>query len=246
MKAAAPERRALLLADEPERATRYLDTLRRTGLAVTRAATAGEAEWRSRDEAFTLIVLFLPVLGAERLLAGLRSPGCASREAGVVVVGTEEELLPGELELGRHANRILPGDCDLLAFQQDLNALLDVQPRVPLPEGGRLELTLHSGERVELWLENVSTSGMLMRALAPLAVGTVFGFALELENEPMPIRGRARVVRLAGENAFGHVGLGARFLALGGEGPQRLERVVERSLAAGPAPGDDARSTPAR
>ncbi len=226
------ERRALLLADEPERLGRFADSLRRARLSITRASIASEAERLVRTEAYDLVLLFLPVLGAERLLGGIRAPGCASRTAGVLVVGAGEELIPGEIELGRQANRILPGECDLQAFEQDLAALLDVRPRTPLAEGGHLELTLHSGQHLELWIENLSTSGMLLRALTPLAVGTVFGFSLELENEREPIRGRARVVRQAGENAFGHVGIGARFLALGGAAPQRLERVVERSLAA--------------
>jgi hypothetical protein len=109
--------------------------------------------------------------------------------------------------------------------------LLAVPPRAEIADGARLQLTLANGEQLEFRVENLSTSGMLLRALEPPAVGTVFGFALAIADETEPIRGRARVVRLAPRDAAGEPGVGARFLALGGEGPQRIEGLVERALA---------------
>lgn len=247
----ANDRRVLLLADEPERVERFVAPLRRANLSIVRAPLASEAERMAHSAPYDLLLVVQPARGAERLLSGIRAPQCASRSGGVLVVAEGEEPGPRDLELGRHANRLLPGDCDLQTFQQELAALLAVAPRAEVADGARLELTLQTGERLELWIENLSTSGMLMRALQPLAVGTVFGFALELQTEQKPIRGRARVVRVATENQFGHCGLGARFLALGGEAPQRLEQLVQKSLEtlperrAAPLPDPAASGAPA-
>jgi hypothetical protein len=238
----AKNRSALLLADEPARVERFVAPLRRANLAIARAPLASEAERMAHSAPYDLVFVVLPAIGAERFLRSVRAPECASRCASVLVVAAGDELGPADLELGRHANRLLPGDGDLQTFQQELTALLDVAPRAEIADGARLELTLQTGEHLELWIENLSTSGMLMRALQPLAVGTVFGFALELQTEREPIRGRARVVRVAEENQFGHCGVGARFLALGGEAPQRLEELVQRTREG--APGAHAAAPP--
>lgn len=235
----AGDRSALLLADEPPRIERFVAPLRRANLSLVRAEHVWEAEREIRRTPFDLIVVALPVLGADRVLRSLRSADSAARKAGLLVIGAGDEIEPTDLPVGRLANRLLPGGCSLVEFQEQVTALLDVSPRVAVPDGVRLQLTLPAGEQLELWLENLSTSGMLMRALDALPVGSDFGFALEFASEPEPIRGRARVVRHAERNPLGHLGIAARFLALGGEAPQRLGALVERTLGGGhgePAP----------
>ncbi|MCM2270842.1 MAG: PilZ domain-containing protein, partial [Thermoanaerobaculia bacterium] len=197
-----------------------------------RAAHASEAIRLLRQTHFDLVVLVLPALGAERVLTAVRAEDSACLRSSVLVVGGHEELEPDDLALGRHANRLLPGACGPIEFQQEVATLLAVPPRAAIDEAARLQLTLPTGEQIELRLENLSSSGMLMRASEPLAVGTVFGFALVLADRADPIRGRARVVRVAPRNRAGEPGVGAQFLALGGEGPHRIETAVERALAA--------------
>lgn len=242
----AGDRSALIVADESQRVERFLAPLRRANLSLVRAQHAWDAEREFRHTPFDLIVAALPLLGAERVLGNLRAPQCAARHAGLIVIGEDEELGPHDLVVGRLANRLLPGSCSLVEFQQQVNELLDVAPRVAVPDGVRLQLMLPAGDQVELWLENLSTSGMLMRALETLPVGSDFGFALEFENQPMPIRGRARVVRHASPNRLGHWGVAARFLALGGEAPQRIHTLVERARFGEAGSGEPPLRTPSR
>lgn len=223
----------LVFGEEPERVERLLPTLRRANLSIVRAEHASETVRLLRQSRFDLVLLVLPALGADRVIGAVRADDSACRRAGVLVVGAHDEIEPDDLPFGRHANRLLPGGCSALDFQQEVATLLAVPPRAELAEGSRLQLTLASGERLELRVENLSTGGMLMRALDPPTVGTVFGFALALgDDDADPIRGRARVVRLAPKNAAGEPGAAAQFLAIGGEGPQRIEELVARSLAA--------------
>lgn len=227
----ARDRRVLVLGEEPSRVDRLLPALRRPEVTLVRAQHASEAIRLLRQAHFDLIALILPALGAERVLTSVRAEGSACRRSGVLVVGGHDEIEPDDLALGRYANRLLPGGCGPVEFQQEAATLLAVPPRAAIAEGARLQLTLSSGEQVELRLENLSTTGMLMRANDPLAVGTIFGFALELDGQPDPIRGRARVVRVAKAKGGSDPGVGAQFLALGGEAPQRIETLVERALA---------------
>jgi hypothetical protein len=227
----AKERSVLVFGEEPERVERLLPTLRRANLSIVRAEHASETVRLLRHSHFDLLLLVLPALGADRVLGAVRADDSACRRASVLVIGAHDEIEPDDLPFGRHANRLLPGGCSPLDFQQEVATLLAVPPRAELAEGGRLQLTLASGEQLELRVENLSTSGMLMRALDPPTVGTVFGFALALGDDADPIRGRARVVRLAAKNAAGEPGAAAQFLAIGGEGPQRIEELVTRALA---------------
>jgi len=228
------ERTVLVLGEGPERVDRLLPPLRRANLSIVRAEHASAAVRHLREAYFDLVLVVLPVLGAERVLGAVRAPDSASRRASVLVVGAHEELEPDDLPFGRHANRLIPGGASLVEFQQELATLLAVPPRADVPAGARLQLTLPTGVQLELRLENLSTSGMLLRASEPPSVGTVFGFALAIDDGAEPIRGRARVVRQAPRDESGETGVGAQFLALGGEGPQRIEQIVERALAARP------------
>ena len=228
----ARDRRVLMLGEEPSRVDRLLTALRRPDVTCVRAQHASEAIRLLRQAHFDLITLVLPALGAERVLTSVRAEGSSCRRSSVLLVGGHEEIEPDDLALARFANRLLPGGCSPIEFQHEAETLLAVSPRAAIAEGARLQLTLATGEQVELQLENLSASGMLLRASDPLAVGTVFGFALELGDLAEPIRGRARVVRVAKRNGAGEPGVGAQFLALGGEGPQRIETVVERAIAA--------------
>jgi hypothetical protein len=230
----ALDRSALIVADEPPRVERFIAPLRRANLSIVRAEHAWDAEREIRQTPFDLVVVALPVLGVERMLKSLRSEQAAARKAGLIVIGAGEEIEPNDLAVGRLANRLLAGGCSVVEFNEQVTALLDVAPRVEVSDGARLQVTLPAGDKLELWLENLSRSGMLMRALEALPVGSDFGFALEFESQQEPIRGRARVVRHTDPNPLGHLGIAARFLALGGEAPQRLEEFVDRTRTRAP------------
>jgi len=234
------ERSVLVLGEEAERVDRLLPPLRRANLSVVRAEHASAAVRRLRESYFDLLLVVLPALGADRVLAAVRAADSASRRAGVLVVGAHEELESDDLPFGRHANRLIPGGASPVEFQQELTTLLAVPPRAEIPGGARLQLTLPTGVQLDLRIENLSTSGMLLRAAEPPSVGTVFGFALTIDEGTEPIRGRARIVRQAPRNEAGEPGVGAQFLALGGEGPQRIGAIVERALAARPGGESDA------
>lgn len=208
--------------------------LRRAHLSVRREHDAGEAERIARHTAYDLLVVALPAPGADRVVRRLREPDCASRHAGLVVLA-EPGVDERENLLGCFANRLLPADCADPAFRQAVLDLLDVAPRRTLPATAAARIVLPGGASRSLRVENLSASGLLLRATDVLPVGTVFGFQLDLPGDSEPVRGRAEVVRLAARDEAGECGIAARFRALGGDAPQRLAQFAGSPAAAPPA-----------
>ena len=224
------ERRALVLADGPDRVQRFLPALGRAAFQVRWAHHPAEAQRMVRESPIDLLVVALPLRGAETALAALRLRGCASRRAGAVILG-EGEWQGDELALGRMANRMLRPDCDVEEFEGAVEAVLHSAPRVDLRPDARPRLTL--GEGVEpLEVENLSASGMLVRGRSGLRPGAAFEFALELPDHYEIVRGRAEIVRVARRSES----FAARFVALAADGATSLRAFVERERAGAGAP----------
>jgi len=236
----AAERRALVVCDDEERAARHVSVLRRANLSVSSASEASQADLRIRRRPIDLIVFVQPFPGAARLAAAARSEGSPSRGAGIVLVTDGTGDAAGRA-VERHANRKVSNDDDLAEFERAVSELLAVAPRVKALPGSRLSLVLRSGSRLRAELENFSVSGLFLRVPGQLPVGHLFGFELWFPGEPDPIRGRARVVRVASPPSLSGQLVAARILALGGEGPRRLAAVVGRERA--PAPGESSADT---
>ena len=228
----ALERSALILGNGLDRVEPFMPTLRRSNLAVRRVVRSADALQLVYETSVDLVVVVLPVVGAEKVLSAVRAEGSASRRAGVVVIGEGEGHEESDLTFGRLANRLLPPVCSTEEYERTATTLLDVAPRIELRGPSRLKLRLASGSPPDLEVANLSASGMLVAAAEPLPpLGAVLGFALELPTESEPVRGQAQVVRLARPKNGGERGFAVRFLVLGGEGPERLRALVRREHA---------------
>ena len=241
------DRSALVLGRSSERAERLLDCLRRAGLEVRRSERAAEAFPVVLESGTDLLVVALPLRGAERVLAALRLRGSASRGAAAVVIGAGDGHDYTDGALGRMANRMLPADCSTDELERAVAELLRVEPRAELPAASRPRLRLEPGG-ADLEVVNLSTSGLFVRALDPPQLGEELGFALILADGSEPIRGRARVVRVERPWTRDPSGFAIRILALEGDGSDRLRGFVEHARAEdearGPAPAAMATAGP--
>jgi hypothetical protein len=149
----------------------------------------------------TLVVIDRDLPRAEKLVQEIRAnaqtAGCS-----IVVVATGDSQ-PGEVELlEAGANAILrhpPGE----DWEERLGRLLRVPARrnlrmhVDLEAEGYFGVEKHTGRAL-----NVSRTGMLLECPAAARVGDELQFDLHLSMD-MTVKGRARVVRMAGANRYG-------------------------------------------
>jgi hypothetical protein len=241
---AASGRRALVLADKRQRVERFVPAIERAGFDVRHVERVAEAQRTVLESRIDLLVLALPLRGAERVLAALRLGGSPSRRAGALIVG-EGEGREADAVLGRMANRMLPPDCSPAAFERAITTVLRAEPRVELRGEPRARLRLPGSAGAELAIADLSASGMLVRAPVPPPLAAVFAFELELPDDEEPLGGWAQVVRrtppTASDPAFG-----ARFVGLDAEAAARLRRLVERASASGEHATAGHAGTPAR
>ncbi len=228
---ASAERSALIVGEDLARVDAVVPLLRRLNLDVRRAVRGSAASKIAHEGPLDLVVVVLPFRQARDFLMLVRGPRSPCRHAAVLLVRGGEPMADDE-ELGPLANRELPGGASAEEFLLALDLLLNVAPRVEMHTSLRMRLGGSPADQPRVaQVENLSTSGMLLSAPEPLPVGSVFGFELDLPSQKDPIRGRAQVVRHT-STAGGRAGLGASFLSLGGEGPERLKNAVFRERAA--------------
>lgn len=225
------ERGALIVGEDLARVDAVVPLLRRLNLDVRRAVRGSAASKIAHEGALDLVVVVLPFRQARDFLMLVRGPRSPCRHAAVLLVRGGESMIDDE-GLSPLANRELPGGASAEEFLLALDLLLNVAPRVEMHTSLRMRLGGSPADQPRVaQVENLSTSGMLLSAPEALPVGSVFGFELDLPSQKDPIRGRAQVVRHASSSG-GRAGLGASFLSLGGEGPERLKNAVFRERAA--------------
>jgi hypothetical protein len=226
--ALAPERRALLAGDQIPLVD-FVPLLRRSNFDVRRTRGASGALRLVREVPFDLVVVVLPCPDLAELLAAVREPTAPCRHAAVLLVGANGEL--HDERVTRLANRVLPAQVSAEELEKAVAAVLDVAPRIDMRGAVRVRLGQLEEEARLLRLENVSTSGMLLAGREALPVGSLFGFELQLPDQPIPILGQARVVRHTQAPRSGEQGIGASFVTVGGEGVERLRSAIVRERA---------------
>lgn len=192
------------------------------------AATAA-VERRS----FDLVVVGFPIeeppLSA--LLKSMRWKESACRRTPLLVVARRDHRHLAEEYLSRGVNRVISKDATDWEIDGVLRELLAVEPRVryntlvklQIPHGRRVENTMAQ-------LDNLSTSGMLIRGYEDALIGAPMPFEMPLSGDPTPIRGLAEVVRPTTREREGVVGFAARFVRIEGDGAARLQRFVEQRI----------------
>jgi DNA-binding NarL/FixJ family response regulator len=182
---------------------------------------------------FDLVVAGFPIEEPPltALLKSMRWKQAACRRTPLLVVSTRDQMPLANEYLGRGVNRVISSDATDWEIDNALRELLAVEPRVrystlvkiELPHGRRTEYTMAQ-------LDNLSTTGMLIRGHGEVEVGAPMPFEMPLSGDPTPIRGMAEVVRPTTREREGLVGFAARFVRIDGDGADRLERFVRQRM----------------
>jgi uncharacterized protein (TIGR02266 family) len=171
----------------------------------------------------------LPDMDLAEFLTTLRKAESKCGRSPVLVVTDESRLL----EARRHLE---PGRDMALSTRQRRRLLDEIgrrlvgaPPRVAARMFVRLDARLHDQRsQVVCQTENLSEQGALVRMERPQPVGTRTVFEMHLPGERAPLEGMAEVVRHAVPEMEDVHGMGLRFVALKGDGRERLAAFLSR------------------
>jgi len=186
---------------------------------VVTTASAAEAGTR---EALSLILLERDTPWAADFIRGVREN--ESRRATSIAVYASGEMDAVEMDLlasGANAVLRLPVTRE---WDKRLARLLQVPPRQAIRVPVFVEVETEAARRTTLGTTvNLSESGFLIEAPA-LDLGAELNFAFRLAGAADPVRGRARVLRVGGDDAFG-----LEFTDISGECLQAIRAFVTRN-----------------
>jgi len=171
----------------------------------------------------SIVVVDRDLPWAGRLVSALREDP-STRGLSIVVVA-RGDFDPGEVELlesGANAILRLPVDAE---GDQRLQRLVDVPVRKEARFSVSLSVEAFAAGREEGepgLARNLSLHGMLMETQAALAVGEHVALRFALGEDPLPVRMRGRVVRLAAAALFG-----IEFIDVEDETSARLRRFLD-------------------
>jgi hypothetical protein len=231
------QRRVLVVPGDPARAAELLrlvmPPLVRFGCLTERAAEGYGATRVLEQIRFALVIVAAPIQEPplKALVKSMRWKEAACRRTPLLVVSWPEGLWAAEEYLGRGVNRVIRHDSLDWVADGIIEELLAVEPRVrystfvklQLPHAGRIESKMAQ-------VDNLSTSGMLIRGPDHVQVGAPLPFEMPLSGDPTPIKGLAEVVRSTTREREGVTGFAARFVQIENDGALRLERFVERNM----------------
>jgi hypothetical protein len=182
---------------------------------------------------FDTILLGFPINASDLtdFIEIARADGSACRRAGVILIAEESYEEKARSMIGRGANRVVVIERladDLTATVEDLARSA---PRLSVKAPATIKLFADGRPlRIMAQIENISTSGMLLRGVTQFPVGTTFDFELNVPGEPSPIQGTAEITRATDPNHESVEGVGVRFVSFGGSDKLRLEMYLGRSL----------------
>lgn len=211
----AEEKKLLIVASEEEARYFFGSILERTGLAANRVDTGQQCLEATAQEAFSLIVIRIPLpdLSVSALATGLAQRFSLNADTPLLMLGEGRQY---EAALGYRSPRIQVVDASNPTTNLDL--LVTSALGVALRTATRLDVevaveTGKSCDRRHFRTHDISKSGMLVESNQLLPIGTEFVFNFTLPKRFTPIHGRGQVVRHAGEREKSHPGMGVRFIA---------------------------------
>ena len=175
---------------------------------------------------FDAIVATYPLrdILAQVFLDAIRGGESPCRRAAVVLLAPTALQAEAEAFVGRGVNRVLTLENQVEQLPHVLLRLLEVSPRYQVRAVSRVSVQGGMGTRLALCqTENISQSGMLIRADPGLPIGTQVSFELALPGEPKPVSGWAVVVRRTTPNRERVSGVGVRISSFDGDGKARYE-----------------------
>jgi hypothetical protein len=186
---------------------------------VVTALGAARAAIRERP---SLVLLERDVPWAAEFIREVREDDAT--KATSIAVSAPGEVDPVEMDLlasGANAVLRLPVTRD---WDKRLARLLQVPPRQAVRVPVFVEVEAEGATRTTLGTSvNLSESGVLIQAQA-LDLGSELAFAFRLPGAAEPVRGRARVVRMAADDGFG-----LEFSEISGESLQVIRAFVTRT-----------------
>jgi hypothetical protein len=218
---------------------RIADTLRQIRVDLHRVRWDQTTLELVQGTAFDVVIIGYPVSrdALIRFLAAARDKGAACRRAGLVLITETPHSDAAQALIGKGANRVVPVDDLEGRLVTAVEELARPAARLPVRIPARVQL-FASGRPLRLMaqIDNISTSGMLLRGVTQFPVGTTFGFEMVVPDEAKPIRGTAEIMRLTDPRREEVHGVGVRFVSFEGSDRLRLEMFIDRHLP--PRSGD--------
>jgi len=185
--------------------------------------------------AFDVVIIGFPVSreALTRFFDAARAKGAACRRAGLVLITDTPSSEAAQALVGKGANRVVIADEIEGRLVTAIEDLARPAPRLPTRIPARIQMVADGRpQRLMAQIDNISTSGMLVRGIAQLPLGTVVGFEMVLPDEARPIRGTAEIMRATDPRREQVHGVGVRFVSFDGSDRLRLEMFIERQLPA--------------
>jgi DNA-binding NarL/FixJ family response regulator len=182
---------------------------------------------------FDAIIIGFPVSDAalSQFLATARSEGSACSRAGLVLVSDPDHEEQAHDMIGRGANRVVAANDLTGGIVDAVEDLARSAPRLSVRAPARIKLFSDGRPlRVMAQIENLSTSGMLLRGVTQFPVGTAFDFEITVPGESAAIQGTAEITRATDPDQEAVEGVGVRFVSFTGSDKVRLEMYLGRAL----------------
>lgn len=223
-------RRILLLNLKPETGKALVPLLSRDGFEVERLGTVTGALELIHNIPFDLIVLGLPIdgVGLADWVRELRRDGCASARTSLLALAPS----PQEIEKGLSAgvNAAIPWPGPAAPLLEHVAKLLTVAPRKSTRVLAKLEVRIEGRARkLVCQSENLSSTGMLLRAAKGIPLGTELELEFNLPGNPEPLHIRARVMRETRPGRERFTGIGVRFEEFRADSLEKLERFLAQT-----------------
>lgn len=212
---------------------RIAETLRQTHVDLHRVRWDSTTLELVQVTSFDVVIIGFPVSREAlwKFLDAARAKGAACRRAGLVLIseGPHSEAAKGLI--GKGANRVVAADEVESRLVNAVEELARPAPRLPVRIPARLHLFADGRPlRVMAQIDNISSSGMLLRGVTQFPVGTSFEFEMVVPDEPKPIRGSAEITRTTDHRREAVRGVGVRFVSFDGSDRVRLEMFIDRSI----------------
>ena len=208
--------------------------LLREGLEVDRVSSSETALALARNVGYHVVLLDYPPSGTAvtDLAQALVDAGLPDRRTYVVLVAESDKIEEARAYVGKGVDNVLSADATPGEFAQVLHQTLGAPPRVGIRIPVRIEVSLEGeSSLVFRQTEDLSATGMLVRAPRALPVGTEVSFRLDLPDARSALEGKAQVVRhVLDAGAQTVLATGLRFVSFKGDAAERLRSFVEASI----------------
>jgi hypothetical protein len=212
---------------------RIADTLRQVRVDLHRVRWDQTTLDLVQGTAFDVVIIGFPVSreALNRFLDAARAKGAACRRAGLVLITETPHSEAAQALIGKGANRVVAAHDLEGRLVTAIEELARPAPRIPTRIPARVQMVADGRpQRLMAQIDDISTSGMLLRGVTQFPVGTTFGFEMVVPDEAKPIRGTAEIMRATDPRREQVHGVGVRFVSFEGSDRLRLEMFIGRNL----------------